>query len=129
MPIRIASFTQRLSRNGQALHRAAASRMASHGADSPPSEAEAALLQEREALKQQRAERQARAAEPRPTAAERLVRTHHAEARDTPKPTAGGKDAKAPKSTKPHRSRAEKAAAKAAALDAARRSPKKPAKG
>ena len=129
MPIRIASLTQRISRNGQALHRAAASRIEAQGAESEPSAAEKALIEERESLKQERVKRQAQAAGSRPTAAERLVRTHHPQAKDKPKAASEGKDAKSPKAGKPHRTRAEKAAAKAAALDAARRSPKKPAKG
>lgn len=130
MPIRIASLTQRISQNGQALHRAAASRVEAQGADSEPSAAETALMEERELLKREREKRQAKASEPRPTAAERLVRTHHPQAKERPKAAAEGKGAaKAPKAGKPHRTRAEKASAKAAALDAARRTSKKPAKG
>lgn len=128
MPIRIASLTHRISRNGQALHRATASRLEAQGADSKPSAAEAALIEERELLKLERAKRQAQASEPKPTAAERLLRTHHPQAKDRPRPTTEDKGAKSPKAGKPHRTRAEKAAAKAAALDAARRAPRKPAK-
>jgi hypothetical protein len=86
-------------------------------------------MEERESLKREREKRQAKAAEPKPTAAERLVRTHHPEAKERPKASTERKEAKSSKAGKPHRTRAEKAAAKAAALDAARRSPKKPAKG
>jgi hypothetical protein len=129
MPIRIASLTQRISQNGQALHRAATSRVEAMGEESEPSAAEKALMEERESLKREREKRQAKASEPKPTAAERLVRTHHPQAKEKPKATAESKDTKTAKAGKPHRTRAEKAAAKAAALDAARRSPKKPAKG
>ena len=125
MPIRIASLTERISENGQALHRAMMSRMQAHGPDHEPSEAELALIEERRLLKEERDKRHAQAMQPRPSAAERLVRTHHPQAKDKPRVK---KETKETKQAKPHKSRAEKHAAKAAALDAARRAPKKPAK-
>jgi|EndMetStandDraft_4_1072995.scaffolds.fasta_scaffold36363_2 hypothetical protein len=128
MPIRIASLTERISANGQALHRAMMSRMETHGADHEPSEAERVLIEERRLLKEERDKRHAQAMQPKPSAAERLVRTHHAQAKDKPKAKKEPKDAKQAKPAKPHKSRAEKHAAKAAALDAARSRPKKPAK-
>jgi len=125
MPIRIASLTERISANGQALHRAMMSRVETYGAEHEPSDAEQALIEERRQLKEERDKRLAHAMQPKPTAAERLVRTHHPQAKDKPR---AKKETKETKQVKPHKSRAEKHAAKAAALDAARRAPKKPAK-
>ncbi len=128
MSIRIASLTSRISANGQALHRAMMSRMEAHGADHAPSEEELKLTEERRLLKEERDRRQARAMQPKPSAAERLVRTHHPEPKDKPKARKEAPGAKETKHAKPHMSRAEKHAAKAAALDAARRSRSKPTK-
>ena len=125
MPIRIASLTQRISANGQALHRAMMSRMETYGADHEPSEAELVLIGERRLLKEERDKRHAQALQPKPSAADRLVRTHHPQAKDRPKVR---KENKETKQAKAHKSRAEKHAAKAAALEAARKSPKKPTK-
>lgn len=126
MPNRIASLTSRISANGQALHRAMMSRIAAGGGH--PSEAESELIQERRLLKEEQAKRKAQALLPGPSALDRLVRTHHPQAKNKPsvhKDADGAKDARKPKARK---TRAEKHAEKAAALDAARRSPKKPAK-
>jgi hypothetical protein len=117
-------LTERISANGQALHRAMLSRIETYGAEHEPSEAEQALTAERQQLKEERDKRHAQAMQPKPTAAERLVRTHHPQAKDKPR---AKKETKETKQVKPHKSRAEKHAAKAAALDAARRA-KKPAK-
>jgi hypothetical protein len=124
MPIRISSLTQRIAKNGAVLHQA----MMDRGADHEPSEAEQALLEERRLLKEERAKRQAQAQQPRATAAEKLVRTHHPQAKDKPKATKEPKEPKAAKAGKARPSRAEKQAAKSSALDAARRSAKKSAK-
>ncbi|MBI5275748.1 MAG: hypothetical protein HY854_04750 [Burkholderiales bacterium] len=123
MPSRTATVTRKLAANGQALHRAMMSRMETGGTD--PSEAEAALAEERRLLKEEREKRKAQALLPRPTALDRLVRTHHPQAREKVKKAHEASDVKKPKARK---SRAEKHAEKAAALEAARRSPKKPAK-
>jgi hypothetical protein len=128
MPIRTSSLTKRISTNGQALHRAMMSRTTSDGADQAPSAAELALIEERRQLKEVRDQRQAQALQPGPSAVDRLLRTHHAQAKDKPKAKHEAHDAKDTKKPKPRRSRAEKHAEKAAALEAARRSPKKPAK-
>jgi len=128
MPIRTASLTNRISANGQALHRAMMSRMESGGADKAPSEAESALIEERRLLKEERDKRKEQALQPKPSALDRLVRTHHPQAKDKPKVRGEAHDAKETKKPKPRRTRAEKQAEKAAALEAARRSPKKPAK-
>ena len=127
MPARIATVKKKLSANGQALHRAMMSRAGA--ADAKPSEAEAALLEERRALKEEREKRKAQALLPRPSALDRLVRTHHPEGKHKPKApkeakAADAKGAKA-KAAKPHATRSEKQAAKASALDAARRAKKK----
>jgi hypothetical protein len=126
MPIRTASMTRKIAANGQALHRAMMSRVQTGGADNEPSEAEAALIAERKMLREERDKRKAQALEPKPSAVDRLVRTHHPVAKEKArKETQEAKDTKKPKARK---SRAEKHAEKAAALDAARRAPKKPAK-
>lgn len=126
MPIRTASVSKKISANGQALHRAMMSRMQAGGAESP-SEAEAALVEERRLLKEEREKRKEQALQPRPTALDRLVRTHHPQAKDKPK-AKGDTHHTETKKPKLRKTRAEKHAEKAAALDAARRSPKKPAK-
>ena len=131
MPIRIASLNQRIAKNGEMLHLAMLDRIRSLGADHEPSEAEHALAEERRVLKEERDKRHAHALEPRPKAADRLLRTHHPEAKEKthekPKATKEPKQAKAGKAHGP--SRAEKHAAKASAMDAARRAAKKkPAK-
>lgn len=122
MPIRTASLSKKISANGQALHRA----MMSRGDGDKPTEAEAALIEERRQLKEERDRRVAQAQQPRPSALDRLVRTHHPEARDKPKARKEAEDGKDVKKPKARRSRAEKHAEKAAALEAARR-PKKAA--
>jgi len=129
MPIRIASLSRRIANNGAALHLAMTQRVHSLGADHEPSEAEQALANERRTLKEEREKRQAHALQPRPTAADRLVRTHHAQAKEKPAAKKESKEHKEHKTGKAHGpTRAEKHAAKAAAKDAARRAPKKPAK-
>jgi hypothetical protein len=125
MPTRTASVSRRLSRNGQALHRARVRREI-HGAAQDPSPAEIALAEERRLLKEEREKRHAQAAQPRPTALDRLVRTHHPQPKDKPKATHAEREAKETKKPKARMSRAEKHAEKAAAVEAARRSPKKP---
>ena len=136
MPIRIASLTRRIAKNGAMLHRAMMDRVHSLGADHEPSEAEQALAEERRLLKEERAKRQARAQQPGAKAIDKLVRTHHPQAKEKPKATKEAKSAepKAAKGAKAGRAgkagptRAEKSAAKASALDAARRAGKKSAK-
>lgn len=125
MPIRTASMSKRISANGQALHRAMASRREA-GEGEKPSEAEAALIEERKQLKDERESRKAQALQPRPSALDRLVRTHHAEPKDRPKARKEAAGAGETKKPKARMSRAEKHAQKAAAIEAARR-PKKPA--
>ena len=129
MPIRIASLSSRIANNGAALHLAMTQRIRSLGPDHEPSEAERALADERRALKEERAKRQAHALEPKPKAVDRLVRTHHPEAKEKPaakKESKGPKESKAGKAHGP--TRAEKHAEKAAAMEAAKRAAKKSAK-
>jgi hypothetical protein len=125
MPIRIASLTKRISRNGALLHKATRDRILSLGENHEPSEAEQALVEERRLLKEERAKRQARALQPKAKAIDKLVRTHHPQAKEKPKAKKEPKEAKADKPHKP--SRAEKHTAKAAAKQAATRAPKKQA--
>lgn len=122
MPIRIASVSKRISRNGEALHRA---RMA-RGEDAPPSDDETALVEERRQLKEERDKRKAQALMPKPSAVERMVRTHRAQPKDKPKAGKGSEEGGEVKKPKARRSRAEKHAEKAAAIEAARK-PKKAA--
>ena len=84
MPIRTASMNRRIEKNGATLHRAMQQRIGSLGADHEPSDAERALAEERQQLKEEKAKRQAEAQQPR-TKADKLVRTHHAQAKDKPK--------------------------------------------
>lgn len=127
MPIRIANLAKRISANGQALHRAMMSRTKSGGPDSAPSEAEAALIEERRQLKEERDKRREDGPKRRPSALDRLVRTHHPQAKDKPKTKGDGHEAHDAKKPKARKTRSEKHAEKAAALEAARRAPKKPA--
>lgn len=131
MPTRISSLAKRISDNGAMLHRAKMERVHALGADHEPSEAEQALTEERRQLKEERARRQARALQPGPTALDKLVRTHHPQPKEKPKATQdakASKESKEPKAGKRGPTRAEKHAAKASALDAARRAGKKSAK-
>jgi hypothetical protein len=129
MPIRTASLNKKISANGQKLHRATVSRMKAGQADKEPSKAEAAILEERQQLKEERAKRKEQGPQPRASALERLVRTRRAVAKDKPKVKNETSDAaKETKKPKARGTRADKAAEKAAALEAARRTPKKPAK-
>jgi hypothetical protein len=129
MPTRIASVTKKIAANGQALHRAMMRRMQADDAGQAPSDAEAALIEERKALKEEREKRKAQALLPRPSALDRLVRTHHPEAKGGKVKKAHADDTKKPKARK---TRAEKHAEKAAAAEAARHTrsatAKKPAK-
>ena len=126
MPIRIASLSRRIAKNGEMLHIAMMDRVHSLGAEHEPSDAEQALAEERRALKDEQAKRLAHAHDPRPRAADRVVRTHHPEAKEKPKAKKEPREPKEGKTGKAHGpSRAEKHAAKASAMDAARRAAKK----
>jgi hypothetical protein len=123
MPLRFASLKKQVEKNGEKLHRAMKSRP--EGAESTPTEI--LLIDERQLLKEEQVQRKARALQPKPTALERLVPTRQAQPKDkskTAKESAEAKDIKKPKAAK---SRADKQAMKDAALEAARKSSKKPA--
>lgn len=127
MPIRTASVSRKISANGQALHQAMLRRTQAGAGDAPSAE-EAALLEERRALKEEREKRKAQALEPRPTALDRLVRTRRAQPKATADGAKGKDDGKEVKKPKARRSRAEKHAELAAAQEAARKTGKgKPA--
>jgi hypothetical protein len=127
MPIRIASVNHKLEKNGARLHLAMLARIHSQGADHEPSEAELALLEERRALKEERAKRHDDASHPKPKAS-KLVRTHHPEAKADHKPKVKKeKDAKPVAKGAHKQTRAEKHASKAAALEAAKKAAKKSA--
>jgi hypothetical protein len=128
MPIRTASVNRQLEKNGAKLHQAMLIRIHSQGADGEPSEAEAALTEERRHLKEERARRHEEAGHAKPRAS-KLVRTHHAEAKHKDeKPKAKKEKETRPAAKGAHKpTRAEKHATKAAALEAAKKSAKKSA--
>jgi hypothetical protein len=129
MPIRIASLSHQIQKNGARLHLAMASRTFSKGVDQPASDHEQALLDERRLLKEARAKRQAQAKLPKPKAT-KLVK----EAKPlkplkppkAPKAAKGPKEAKAAKNNKP--SRADKLKRKAENLEADKKAARKSAK-
>lgn len=126
MPIRTASLSHQIHNNGVRLHLALVTRVRSQGADQPPSELEKALLAERQALKDARAQRQAQALLPKPKAV-KLVK--EAKAPKAPKAPKAAKEPKAVKSAKDHKpSRADKQVKKAENLEAAKKATKKSAK-
>ena len=108
MPIRIASLSRQLHKNGQRLHVAMMSRAFSHGNDPAPSEQEKALREERSALKAAQAERRARAL---------LPKAKPVRAVKEAKPAKAAKAPKAPKAVKPPKEKAAKSAAKPSRAD------------
>ena len=99
MPIRIASLSRQLHKNGQRLHIAVLSRAFSHGTDPAPSEQEQALREERSALKAAQAERRAKALLPKAKPVKVVKEAKPAKA------------PKAPKAAKPPKEKAAKSAA------------------
>ena len=137
MPIRTATLRHQLEKNGARLHVAMAARAQSRGADQPPSEQEQALLDERHALKEARAKRQALAKLPKPKPVRVVKEVKPTKPPKPPKATketkAGKDQAKDSKDAKPHHkgphlSRTELHAKKAEALEAAKKAAKKSAK-
>ena len=125
MPIRTASLSKQIHKNGARLHQAMLARIHSLGADHAASEAETALQEERRLLKEAKVKRQEMAAQPKPKAA-RIVREAKPKAAKTPKAPKAAKEAKATaKASKDHMTRTEKHAQKAAALEAAKKASKK----
>lgn len=126
MPIRTASLSKQIEKNGAKLHLAMMSRAHSRGADQEASDIEQGLLEERKLLKQAQADRQAQAKLPKPKAAKLEKVAKPAKAPKAKKEPKEPKEAKAAQSNKP--SRAEKHAQKAEKLEAAKRATKKSAK-
>ena len=129
MPIRTASLTHQIKKNGARLHLAMASRAHSQGADQAVSAHELALLEERRSLKEASTQRQAQAKLPK----QRVVRlAKEAKPTKAPKAPKAPKVAKEPKAAKTAEgnkpSRAEKVIKKAENLDAAKKATKKSAK-
>ena len=129
MPIRTASLSHQLQKNGARLHLAMASRAHSQGPDQSPSEHEQALLEERRVLKEAAARRKAQPKPAKPKAAWQMKAATPAKAAKAPKLPKEPKEpkqAKAAKAGKP--SRAEKLSKKAENLEAAKKATKKSAK-
>jgi hypothetical protein len=127
MPIRTASLTKQIQKNGARLHLAMATRIHAQGAGHASSEDEQALLEERRVLKEAKATRLAQPTPPKPKAAWMLKEPKAPKAPKEPKTAKAPKEAKAAKaSSKP--SRAEKLTKKAENLDAAKKAEKKSAK-
>ena len=129
MPIRTASLSRQLQKNGQRLHLAMASRAFSQGAETPAGDAEVALREERAALKADQKKRREVAKQPKPKAAKRVMVARPAKAPKAAKPP---KEAKAPKELKAGQkakpSRADKVTKKAENLEAAKKADRKSAK-
>jgi hypothetical protein len=129
MPIRTATLSKQIQKNGAKLHVAMLARVHSQGADHEASETEQALLEERRSLKEAAEQRRAQAAQPREKAPS-FIRTHHPTAKAPKAPKEHKehkeKDAKSKAAHKP--SRSEKVAKKAENLEAAKKAAKKSAK-
>ena len=129
MPIRTATLTNQIRKNGARLHLAMRSRVHSQGADQPASEHEKALLGERRELKEANALRQAQAKLPKPKAAKLTAAAKPPKppkAPKAPKAAKEPKEAKGAKTNKP--TRAEKSTKKAENLEAAKKADRKSAK-
>jgi len=126
MPVRFASLSRRIHRNGQRLHFVMASRAFSQGPEQPADEAEQALREEHRRLKEQQQQRRAQALLPRPKAVRPVKEAKPPKAPKAPKPAKPPKEAKAAKGNKP--SRADKQMQKAANVDAAKKAERKSAK-
>jgi hypothetical protein len=126
MPIRTASLSRQLHKNGQRLHVAMMSRAFSHGADPAPSEQEKALREERDALKAAQAERRERAKLPKAKPVRVVKEAKPAKAPKAPKAAKPPKEKAAKSAAKP--SRADKQTKKAENLEAAKKADRKSAK-
>ena len=129
MPIRTASLTHQIQKNGARLHLAMAIRAHSQGAEQPASEHEQALLDERRLLKEAKAKRQTQVKPPKPKAAWMLKEAKAPKAPKAPKAAKEPKEAKEAKAAKGNKpSRADKMSRKAENLEAAKKAAKKSAK-
>jgi hypothetical protein len=128
MPIRIASLSRSLHKNGQRLHLAMTSRHFSQGPERPADEREQALRDERDALKAEQKKRRAAAGQPKakPVKVVKEAKAPKARAPKAAKPAKPPKEAKAGKGSKP--SRADKLSKKAENLEAAKKADRKSAK-
>ena len=126
MPIRTASLTHQIQKNGARLHQAMVSRAHSQGEDQPASEHEQALRDERRWLKEAKAKRLAQVKLPKPKAAKPVKEAKEPKPPKPPKAAKEPKEAKAAKGNKP--SRADKQTKKAESLAAAKKAAKKSAK-
>ena len=126
MPVRFASLSRQLHRNGQRLHFAMASRTFSQGPEQPADAVEQAMREERRRLKEQQKQRHAQALLPRPKAVKPVKEAKPPKAPKAPKAAKPPKEAKAAKGNKP--SRADKHTQKAANVEAAKKADRKSAK-
>lgn len=129
MPLRTATLSKQIKKNGARLHLAMLSRTHARGADHAPSEAEQALLEERRSLKDSAAQRQAAALLPKAKPVKEVKAAKPAKAPKAPKapkPASEAKPEKAAKTNKP--SRAVKLAKKAENAEAAKKATQKSAK-
>lgn len=128
MPVRFASLSRQIEKNGRRLHLVIASRAFSHGTELPADDVERALREERRRLKEQQKQRHAQALVPKPKAVKPVKEAKPAKAKapKAPKPAKPPKEAKATKGNKP--SRADKQTQKAANVEAAKKADKKSAK-
>jgi len=132
MPVRFASLSRQIHRNGERLHLAIASRAFSHAPEEGDGDAEKALREERRRLKELQTQRHAQSLLPRPKAVRPVREAKPAKAPKAPKAAKPPKEPKAAKANKPNKpnkpSRADKQVQKAAALEAAKKAQKKSAK-
>lgn len=126
MPIRFASLSRQIQKNGQRLHLAIASRAVSHGAEEGADDAEKALRDERRRLIELQKQRQAQALLPRAKPVRPVREAKPPKAPKAPKAVKPPKEAKASKANKP--SRADKQTQKAANVEAAKKADRKSAK-
>ena len=132
MPIRTASLSKQIKKNGARLHLAMQSRGHAPGVDHAASEAEQSLLDERRSLKEAAAQRQAELKQPKKKPVKVLKEAKPPKAPKAAKPPKEPKAAKAPKDSKAAKgskpSRADKVAKKAENLEAAKQATRKSAK-
>ncbi|MDQ6627296.1 MAG: hypothetical protein M3Z29_02435 [Pseudomonadota bacterium] len=126
MPVRIASLSRQLQKNGARLHLAIADRPNSASADQQQSEREKALREERGSLKAEQLRRRAQASAPKLKPVKVLKEAKPARPPKPPKAAKPPKEAKVSKANKP--SRADKLSKKAENLESAKKADRKSAK-
>ena len=125
MPIRIASLSRQLHKNGQRLHLAMASRAFLEGPRASRRRPEQTLRDERDALKAEQKKRRAAAGQPKAKPVKVVKEAKAPKAPKAPKAAKPPKEAKAAKGNKP--SRADKLSKKAENLEAAKKADRKSA--